>query len=110
MQRLKIAHLKRRQAGTSLVEILVVIVVFLTGILAIVQIFPGGFRLLGTTRNNEIASQLGRSEQERLKGMSEQLPEQIVAVSYLFNAGQVGILIDSTRSANDLSPASGATQ
>ena len=49
---------RNRRAGTSLVELLVVIVVFLIGILAILQIFPGGLRVLATSRSNAVARQL----------------------------------------------------
>ena len=48
----------RRRAGTSLIEVLVVIVVFMVGILAIAQIFPGGFKILAKTRD----------EYDKLKG------------------------------------------
>jgi len=74
---------KRRQAGTSLVEILVVIVIFLIGILAVIQVFPGGFRLLLTSRSNSVATQLGRAEIERIKANPDLLPEQVVAVRYV---------------------------
>ncbi len=109
MQRTKIATKpQRRQAGTSLVEILVVIVVFLTGILAIVQIFPGGFRLLGITRRIAMGNQLARTEIERLKGQSEQLPEQIVPVIYVnIGGGVIRIDVDSTRNVADTGPLAG---
>jgi len=71
--------------GTSLVELLVVMVVFLVGILAIVQIFPGGFRVLNTTRNNSVASAFARQQIEQLKSRSEQLPDAIVPIQYVFN-------------------------
>ena len=73
---------KRRQAGTTLVEILVVIVIFLIGILAVVQIFPRGFRILLTTRNNSVATALGRATVEDLKANPELIPDEIVAVRY----------------------------
>ncbi len=73
---------KRRQAGTSLVEILVVIVIFLIGILAVIQVFPGGFRLLLTTRSNSVATQMGRDEVERIKANPDLLPEEVLAVRY----------------------------
>jgi len=95
----------RRTAGTSLVEILVVIVVFLIGVLAVVQIFPGGFRLLGLTRSQSVGDQLTRSEIERLKAMGDQLPEKIIPVSFLRSGGQVLVLGDSSRLASDLGPA-----
>lgn len=80
---------KRRQSGTSLVEILVVIVIFLIGILAVVQIFPGGFRLLLTTRNNSVATAIGRDEVERLKSKPEMMPEQVLPVRYVADVPQV---------------------
>lgn len=99
---------RRIRRGTSLIEVLVVIVIFLTGILAVVQIFPGGFRILNTTRNNAIATQLGRSEMERLKAHADQLPEAILPVSYTYlGPGAIRIDVDSTRDTNDIGPAGG---
>ena len=94
----------RRTAGTSLVEILVVIVVFLIGILAIIQIFPGGFRLLGLTRSQSVATQLARKEIERLKSRADQLPDRIVPVMYARANGELVALVDSSRRTNDLGP------
>ncbi|MBV6458018.1 MAG: hypothetical protein HONBIEJF_01140 [Fimbriimonadaceae bacterium] len=71
-----------KQGGGTLVEILVVIVVFLVGVLAIVQIFPTGLNILKTTRGNTVAQNLARSESERLKGQSSLLAEEIVPVEY----------------------------
>jgi hypothetical protein len=85
-------------AGTTLVEVLVVIVVFLVGILAIVQIFPKGFQILLQSRNTSVATALSRDEIERLKSRPEQLPEAIVA---LYPDGS----IDTGRSPLDLGPA-----
>lgn len=97
-----------RRKGTSLVEVLVVIVIFSIGILAIVQIFPGGFQALAQTRNQSVATQLGRDEVERLKARPDLLPEQIVPVTYVFSAGDVQILSDASRRADDLGPAAQA--
>ncbi|MBC8064218.1 MAG: hypothetical protein H7Y17_05265 [Chlorobia bacterium] len=94
----------RRTAGTSLVEILVVIVVFLIGILAIVQIFPGGFRLLGLTASQSKATQLARKEIERLKSRADQLPDRIVPVRYVRATGELVAIVDSLRRTNDLGP------
>lgn len=94
----------RRTAGTSLVEILVVIVVFLIGILAIVQIFPGGFRLLGLTRSQSQATQMARTTIERLKSKADQLPERIVPVRYVRSGGELVAVVDSTRRTGDLGP------
>ena len=89
-----------RRAGTTLVEILVVIVIFLIGILAVVQVFPRGFKLLITTRNNSVATALGRDAMERLKSSPEQIPDEIVPVRY--SGGQA--VVDTTINPLDLGP------
>ena len=91
---------KRRQAGTTLVEILVVIVIFLIGILAVVQIFPRGFRLLLTTRNNSVATALGRDAVERLKSSPDLIPDAIVPVRY---SGGVPV-VDTSLNVLDYAP------
>jgi prepilin-type N-terminal cleavage/methylation domain-containing protein len=88
--------------GSSLVEVLVVMVIFAIGILAVVQIFPGGFRVLSQTRNQSTAAQLARDEIERLKAKRSMLAEQIVPVRYRFVAGDVQIEPDADRRPNDL--------
>lgn len=94
----------RRTAGTSLIEVLVVIVIFLIGILAVVQVFPGGFKVLRSTRDFSIGTALARAEIERIKGYSAQLPEMILPVKYTFIAGQVFIEADTDRRPEDLGP------
>lgn len=94
-----------RRSGTTLIEILVVIVVFLVGILAIVQVFPPGLNVLRTTRNNTIASQLGSAEMGRIQGESGQTAEMIVPVQYQWTSNGVRITIDTNRLTNDLMPA-----
>ncbi len=96
--------ISRRRSGTSLVEILVVIVVFLVGILAVVQIFPGGFGILRSTANNSIATALGRAEIEMLKSHADQLPDAIVPVSYINSGGQINLVVNPDRYPNDLGP------
>lgn len=72
-----------KNAGTTLIEILTVIVVFLVGILAIVQIFPPGLQVLRTTRGNTVANSLARSEVQRIQGQSIQVAEMIMPVSFI---------------------------
>lgn len=94
----------RKAAGTSLIEILVVIVVFLVGILAVVQIFPPGFSILRATRKNSVATELAKSEINRLKGQSEQVAEQFVAVDYQWTTSGLRIVRDPNRLPADLMP------
>jgi len=72
-----------RNSGTTLIELLTVIVVFLVGILAIVQIFPPGLSVLRTTRGNTVANSLARSEVQRIQGQGNQLAEMIMPVSFI---------------------------
>ncbi|MFI5384861.1 MAG: hypothetical protein ACHQ50_01965 [Fimbriimonadales bacterium] len=93
-----------RRLGTSLIEILVVMVVLLVGILAIVQVFPGGFRILSTTQKNSIATSLGRSVTEGLKNHADQMPDAITPVIYIWNGSQFVITKDPDRYPSDLGP------
>ena len=92
-----------RHRGTSLIEVLVVMVVFLVGILAIVQIFPGGFRILTTSRNNTLASVAGSAQMEVLKAHADQLPDLIAFVRYNLAANQIEA--EPNRFPGDLGPA-----
>lgn len=99
---------RNRTAGTTLIEILVVMVIFLIGILAILQIFPGGFKVLTETRRQSMATQLSRTEVERLKARVDQLADMILPVNYTFvtNAGAtvVNIAVDMNSTPNNLGP------
>ncbi|CAN5689581.1 hypothetical protein BH11ARM2_BH11ARM2_10090 [soil metagenome] len=71
---------RKLDRGTTLVEVLVVIVVFLVGILAVVQIFPRGFQILTLTRKGSEATALSRDESERIKAAPSEIPEFILPV------------------------------
>ncbi len=94
----------RSTAGTTLIEVLVVIVIFLVGILAIVQVMPGGFKILRDTRDASIGTALGRAEIERVKSNDAQLPEMILPVIYTWLTGSVIISADPNRRPDDLGP------
>lgn len=72
---------KRQTAGSTLIEVLVVIVIFLVGILAVVQIFPKGLNILVLARTNSVANALSRDQVEYLKAHVDQLPEDIVSTN-----------------------------
>lgn len=96
---------KRRTslAGTTLVEVLVVIVVLLIGILAVIQIFPGGLRILALNRSETIAIKLAQDEAERVAGRNDQLPDEIIPVTYRWDSmnNRVAVYSDETRSPDD---------
>lgn len=93
---------RRFERGTSLIEVLTVIVIFLVGIMALMQAFPGGLALLRSTRSNTLASSLARAEMQRLQGSSEALPDMIVPVDYL--GGGTVIEINPGKPSNGLMP------
>lgn len=66
--------------GTTLVEILVVIVVLLIGIMTVVQMFPSGFRVVRAAESRTIASKLAEREIERWKNMAASLPTGILPI------------------------------
>lgn len=96
---------RRNHLGTTLVELLVVMVIFLIGILGVIQVFPAGFQALTATRNTTIATELARQEIERVKGRADQLPEMILPVRYVGGGPTVTIVVDSNRAIHDLGPA-----
>ncbi|MBS1706698.1 MAG: prepilin-type N-terminal cleavage/methylation domain-containing protein [Armatimonadetes bacterium] len=91
----------RYQRAVSLIEILVVIVIFLVGILAVVQIFPRGLGILKNSRNISVGTQLARAELERLKGHTLQIPDAIVANT---NGAADFSDVDVTAQPNDFVP------
>lgn len=92
---------RKTRAGTTLIEVLVVIVIFLVGILAVIQIFPKGLGILVLARTQSEATALARDEVERLKAHSEGLPDAIVA-SYYDSSNN--LVLDANRNPNDLGP------
>lgn len=93
-----------RRSGTSLVELLVVIVIFLVGILAVIQIFPRGFQIIANTRSTTMMVNLVRTEMDRISGRTDQLPEQILPVIYLWSGSDVVISPDPNRGPDDIGP------
>ncbi len=92
---------RRLVTGTSLIEVLVVIVVFLVGILAIVQVFPPGLAVLRENRAQTQAIAMARAEVQRVLGQSAQLPERIVS-GYFDAAGN--FFVSSGFNPNELNP------
>lgn len=90
----------KKQAGTTLIEVMVVIVVFLIGILAIVQVFPGGFRILNASRDRTMANSYGRDLTVAIEGNPSLLPDTVLPVPMpMVNGGVISL----TRSPFDTS-------
>jgi type II secretory pathway pseudopilin PulG len=92
--------MRNRAAGTTLVELLVVMVVFLVGMLAMMQVFPGGLRILRYNRNQSVAVGLAREYMDWYEGRSDLLPNIIAAID---STGAP----DPTRVPNELGPVKG---
>lgn len=92
----------KNNKGTTLVEVLVVIVIFLVGILAILNIFPTGLRIISQQRDKLVAQQLNKSFLQNENGKSNGLAEQILPVRYQLVSGQLQVLEDPTRRPTDL--------
>ena len=67
--------------GTTLVEILVVLVILVIGLFAIAQLFPGGFFSIGHTGNVTQAGALAQRNEDYLLNNREHIPDAIVAVN-----------------------------
>lgn len=94
---------KRYTRGTSLVEILVVIVILAVGIFALVRLFPSGFISLARTKEQAMASQLARQVLEKMKGSPENIPFGIYPVVYkLASSNSLLMEVDSTVQPDDL--------
>lgn len=94
----------RLKAGTSLIEILVVIVVLLVGIVALVQVFPPGIAALRTTAANLTATTIADAEIERLAAKRLEMPEYIATGRHISTVNGLAFSIDASRPTRDLMP------
>lgn len=78
---------RTNRAGTSLMEVLVAIVVLLVGILAIAQVFPGGFQIMNLNRNALMATSAGQGLQQFYSAHPEAVPDAIQPIQYSFSGG-----------------------
>ncbi|MDO8588162.1 MAG: hypothetical protein Q7T82_14135 [Armatimonadota bacterium] len=72
-------HLRER-AGTSLIEVLVVMVVLVVGILVVLRSYPAGNASLRHAENVSIAGRLAQQEMEFWKNHAANLPEGVLAL------------------------------
>ena len=68
--------------GTSLIEVLVVMLILLIGIMTVIQMFPTGFGVVKAGESRTIATKLAQQELERWKNMSQNLPDGILPTSF----------------------------
>jgi len=94
----------KSERGTSLVEILVVMVVLVVGIFTVIRIFPVGFDILQFTGDSSVAHRLSESEAEFWRRNAENMPDGIVAIL----PGSNGVVADPTARPNDFISGTGA--
>lgn len=92
----------RNIAGTSLIEVLVVIVVFLVGILALVQVFPPGLTALRMTSASLTATNLAEAEAERLSGDRYGIPDYVATVEHVLTPSGLGVFVRADRATREL--------
>jgi prepilin-type N-terminal cleavage/methylation domain-containing protein len=69
---------KRAQRGVSLIEVLVVLVILVTGILTIIRLFPSGFFSIQSTGNAALANSLGSAAIDLGQQSAQSLPDAIL--------------------------------
>ncbi|MBI2844425.1 MAG: hypothetical protein HYX78_13590 [Armatimonadetes bacterium] len=82
-------RLIRSNRGTSIVEVLVVMVVFLVGILTVVRLFPPGFKSVRHAESMTFASRLAQYEIERWKNNADNLPDGVLPIGLVGGTLQV---------------------
>jgi hypothetical protein len=70
----------RNRRGTSIVEVLVVMVILFVGILTIISLFPPGFLSVKQAQNLTFAGRLAQYEIERWKNNVDNLPDGVLAI------------------------------
>lgn len=91
---MRMNSLWRARKGTTLVEILVVMAVLLIGIMAVVMMFPTGFRVVRAAESQTIATKLAQGEVERWKNMPGNLPDAILPLAFSATWGVDSIIND----------------
>lgn len=92
-----------RQAGISMIEVLVVIVILLIGILSIIRIFPPGFLINKGTEDQTRAGRLAKLEADRLQTGAVNLMGAIVPITIVRTGPNVAFAIDNGATPDDVS-------
>lgn len=95
---------QHKTAGTSLIEILVVIVVFLVGILGLIQVFPPGLSALRNTAANQTARALTDSEIQRISGDRYGIPDYISTGQHVSTPSGLHFFVDASQPTRELMP------
>ncbi len=94
---------RQTTAGTSLVEVLVVLVIILLGVFTVIQIFPIGFGTLRATGNRSFANRLAQQEIERVRSESANLPQGVLFSVFDAN-GVPGVSFVKNEDPDNLAP------
>lgn len=69
---------RARQRGTSLIEVMVVLVVLLLGIVLALRVFPTGFGIMRANGNRSLASRLAEHQMSQLRADVSNLPQGVL--------------------------------
>jgi type II secretory pathway pseudopilin PulG len=96
--------LRRGQAGATLVEIMVVLVILLIGIFLVIRVFPEGFGILRANGNRTLATRLAEQEMTRMRGDLSSLPDGVLFgyFNQSLNGGVGGIQTQNEIDPDDL--------
>lgn len=72
------ATMRKRERGTSLIEVLVVLVVLVLAVFSIIRIFPIGLLGLRQAENRTLAGRLGSQLMEQIKADNTNLPQGVL--------------------------------
>jgi type II secretory pathway pseudopilin PulG len=92
-----------KQAGISLIEILVVLVLLLVGIFSVIRLFPPGFLINRQTEDLTLAARLAQQEADRYAALAANFPEAIVPVRAVANGNGTAWQVDTASTPDDLS-------
>lgn len=92
------------RSGTSLIEVLVTLVVFLVGMVSVLRMFPGGFLSMRQTENSTLAHRLAQAEIERWEGRSANLPSGILPYGRFSSSAKANSVLSDIDPANLTDP------
>jgi type II secretory pathway pseudopilin PulG len=75
-------RLRKAEAGISLIEVLVVIVLLLVGVFSVIRLFPAGFTIGQRTEEATVAARLAKSALDYYAATAASLPDGIAGVRW----------------------------
>src|SRR2546430_26629 len=96
---------RAQQAGISLIEILVVLVLLLIGILSVIRLFPPGFLIYKQVAETTAGGRLCKEESDRYSNSAANLMDAIVPVVPIAVGGGYQFQVDTGATPEDITEA-----